>query len=73
MLPASSNEPDRDSSGRRSLRRWGPVGLVVTIALVVGGILLFDDDADAPGDTAPPTSPPTPPRPPRPRSREPLR
>ena len=52
MLPASSNEPDRDSSGRRNLRRWGPIGLVVTIALVVGGILLFDDDADAPGDTA---------------------
>ena len=43
MLPASSNnEPDRDSSGRRNLRRWGPIGRVVTVALVVGGILLFD-------------------------------
>ena len=53
MLPASSsNQPDRDSSGRRNLRRWGPVAVVVTVALVVGGILLFDDDADAPSDTA---------------------
>ena len=45
MLPASSsNQPDRDPSARRNLRRWGPVAaLVVIVALVVGGILLFDE------------------------------
>ncbi|HWM22961.1 MAG TPA: hypothetical protein VNO51_24935 [Ilumatobacteraceae bacterium] len=53
MLPASSsNRPDREASTRRNLRRWGPVALLVTVALVVGGILLFDDDADAPEEIA---------------------
>ncbi len=53
MLPASpSNQPGRDGTAGRNLRRWGPVALLVTVALVVGGILLFDDDADAPGDSA---------------------
>ena len=60
MLPASSsNEPDLESSGHRNLRRWGPVAVVVTVALVVGGILLFDDDADAPADTVAPDATPT--------------
>ena len=60
MLPASSsNEPDLESAGHRNLRRWGPVAVVVTVALVVGGILLFDDDADAPADTVAPDSTPT--------------
>jgi hypothetical protein len=49
MLPASSsNRPDRDPSAGPNLRRWGPVAALVVVALVVGGILLFDDDADAP-------------------------
>ena len=33
--------------------------MVVTVALVVGGILLFDDDADAPADTVAPDVTPT--------------
>jgi Periplasmic binding protein len=51
MLPASSsNRPDRETSKLHSLRRWGPIGALVTVALVVGAVLLFDDDADAPDE-----------------------
>ncbi|HEX4980156.1 MAG TPA: hypothetical protein VFV63_00575 [Ilumatobacteraceae bacterium] len=60
MMPASSsNQPDRGASARRSLRRWGPVAVLVTLALVVGGVLLFDEDADAPDELASLDSAPT--------------
>jgi hypothetical protein len=60
MLPASpGNQPDRNDSARRNLRRWGPVAAVVVVALVIGGILLFGGDADAPGELATVDSAPT--------------
>ena len=53
MLPASpGDQPDRDPSSRRNLRRWGPVAALVVFVLVVGGILLFGNDADAPDELA---------------------